>query len=573
MESNDEIARITRENEHLERRLEELRFALNAHSIIAVTDKRGVILDVNDRFCEVSKYSKAELIGQTHRLINSGYHPSEFFKEMWRVIGRGNVWRNEVCNRAKDGTEYWVDTTIVPLLDERGKPKRYVAIRTEETQRRQAEAKVRQLAFTDAVTGLPNAVALTETITKATSACAATTDTRHVALLSLGIEDYSTVANAFGLPAGETMLRAVAALLSRKPFEGVTVARTGDDTFGLFFANAGENAEEARRICELTAEIATNALDTAMEVGGGVTVRLTTSIGYAVWQADELSSPGELLACAEIARTSIAKSDSPTKIAAYMPTQLTEAQDRIAFAADLLTGLKNDAFRLHFQPLVDRAKRLVGYEALLRWQDPERGLVAPDAFIPVAEQTGIIIEIGYWVIEQAARLLGSWRLKPETQHLRIAINISARQLAHEPFVDTVAQTLKKFGAPADRLTLEVTESIMLTGADAMIEKLHNLNALGLRTSLDDFGTGYSSLSYLQRMPVHEVKIDRSFVQSVAGSPESEAIVRAIVKMCQVLKLEIVAEGIEEPEQFDALSEMGADVYQGWMFGRPKPIDA
>ena len=568
--------------------LDELMYALDTTSIIAITDRRGIITHVNDRFCEISRYSREELLGQTHRIVSSGRHSKEFFKEMWRTIGRGEVWKNEICNRAKDGSEYWVDTTIIPLLDEQGKPARYVAIRTEETARHLAEEQVRRLAYTDSVTGLVNRESMLRTISTAVESGSGKD---FNAFVSISVDELSVVNDAFGFEAGDRLLLEASKRLHAIEGERAHVGRIGSNTFGVLLPNLGADCREAESACLALIRRMLETLSGPLELGSGVVIDVSASVGYVLWigadagagsEPEEASGcsanefivtddPHEVVKCSEIARKRARREGGPHRLRQFQQRMLHEARDRVRLISELHRGIEKGELQLFAQPIVDRDRRVIGEEGLIRWFSSELGTVAPDEFIPLAEQTGVIVEIGDWVLEEACRTLARWSSDPARDGLTFSVNLSERQLRVDGFADRVREAIKRHGVPPGRLTLELTESVLHTDLERTVGMLAVLRTQGVQSSLDDFGTGYSSLSYLQQLPVQQLKIDRSFVSSVVDDVQAAAIAQTIVWLGRTFKLQIVAEGVETEEQFEKLREIGVDAFQGYLFGRPRPV--
>lgn len=506
--------------------------ALNNFSIVAVTDRRGIILHVNDRFCEISKYSRDELIGRTHSIINSGRHPREFFKEMWRVIGRGEVWKNEICNRAKDGSEYWVDTTIIPLLDDDGRPQRYVAIRTEETQRHLAEEQANRLAYWDRATGLSNRASMLRVID---GVMLRKPGCEFSGFIAASVDDLSVVNDAFGYEVGDRLLLDAAQKLTGLAGEGLSVARIGSNTFGILLPRIGNDHYLAEQQAAEVVHRVLALLSGPVDLGSGVVVDASASVGYVLWAAPgvrqhrqaeengdaasadgyiETADPHEVIKCADIARKRARRAGGQRRLRHFRQSMLDEAQQRVHLVSQLRRGIEQRELRLFAQPIVDRDRRVIGEEGLIRWLSPERGLVPPGDFIPLAEQTGIIVEIGEWVLEEACRVLAAWKSDPERKHLTFSVNLSERQLRVEDFAERVRDIITRHCITPGSLKLELTESVLHTDLDRTIRLLSLLRAEGVLSSLDDFGTGYSSLSYLRHLPVQQIKIDRSFVSSV-----------------------------------------------------------
>ncbi len=476
-----------------------------------------------------------------------------------------------------------------------------------EARGRLSEERLRELAYRDPVTGLPNRLALRQTLEGCLSDSAAP---RYCAFFAVGISEVSAVEDAFGFAAGDRLLRRIADRCSDLEAPVSYVGVFGLDVFGLILPDLGARADAANAQCERVADEVFEALNGTVDPDLGVTVEVSVNIGYILVGLDgtggwfpvpALSSAEsnggfdgphrggestenrengaesrercavELMTCAEVARKRAARENGLRRFSRFDPRMIEEAQQRVTLISDLRRGVEEGELVLFAQPIVDRDRLVVAYEGLMRWASPGRGMVDPAEFIPLAEQTGLIIEMGDWAIEEACRILGEWERGPGTRDLRLAINLSERQLRAEHFAATVCAAIERHGIGAGRLELEMTESILHSDIERTVRVLRSLLDRGVGVSLDDFGTGYSSLSYLTQLPVQRVKIDRSFVHRVVESAEGAAIVKTIVDLAGILGLRVTAEGVETEEQFAALRELGADAFQGYLFGRPGAI--
>ncbi|MFO1111565.1 MAG: EAL domain-containing protein [Bradyrhizobium sp.] len=663
------------------------RHAVEQAVIVASTDVTGRIIHANDIFCRISGYSRDELIGSDHRILNSGVHPPEFFRAMYRQIARGEVWRAEICNRAKDGSLYWVDTTIAPQLDRDGKPIRYISIRIDVTARKAAEEALREsraevirksallelalsnisqglcmfdaeqrvvicneqyagmyglsreetkpgttlqeildrrvargiyepdaaedyrwsllasvskptsevlhlkdgraiaisrqpipdggwvtthqditererveaeivyIASHDILTGLANRAVLYDTMKK--NLARAQRDGRPLALMMLDLDRFKIVNDSLGHPIGDQLLKTVATRVLACTRETDLVARLGGDEFAILLA-AGPDAQSsaislARRL--LQAVGAPYDLD-------GHEINIGTSIGIALLP-EHGPDVDQAVKNADLALYK-AKSQGRSTYCLFEPSIAAAAQVRHTLETDLRSALARDELEMHYHPIIEIATmEAVSVEGLVRWRHPKRGLVPPDDFIPLAEDTGLINAIGEWVLRKACSDARDW-----PPHLRVAVNLSPLQFQTGHIVDIVSKVLTETGLPPPRLELEITESVLLESSSENLEALHRLREKGIAIVLDDFGTGYSSLSYLRMFPFDRIKIDRSFVKELSVSTDCAAIVAAVASLGHGLCIDTVAEGIETEDQLALIRASGCVQAQGYLFGKP-----
>ena len=538
---------------------------------IVITDTSGSILYVNEAFQRITGYARDEVLGRNPRILNGGLTPSATYAQMWSTLLAGEVWRGEFNNVRKDGSAYLELATIAPIKDAGGTVTHYVAVKEDITQRKQSEALLHRLAYFDALTGLPNRALLHDRIAQAIRS--GVRRESFGMLMLVDIDRFRQLNDTLGHAAGDRLLCEVAARLRASVREEDTVARHGDDDFAVLVERIGETESDALSHAEHIARKLQQALQQPYVLGSETGDRhfATLSIGISLFH-DGVSSLESLLKQAEVALYR-AKQDGRDTVRFFNPKMQAVVDAHARLEARMHEALEANAFRLFFQPQVNRRGVVIGAEALLRWPLDGGPMVSPAEFIPLAEDTGHIVQLGLWVLRTACAQLARWQTDDSTRHLKIAVNVSARQFHQPDFVASVKETVHAAGIDPGRLELELTESAILSDVDETILRMNELRALGIRFALDDFGTGYSSLSYLKRLPFDQLKIDQSFVRDMAENQGSEAIVLAILSLSHALGLEVVAEGVEMPEQRDFLRQHGCDSFQGYLFGKPLPIEA
>lgn len=546
------------------------RAALEAHSILAITDTAGVITDVNDRFCQVSGYTREELIGKTHRIINSGMQPKSLWVEAWRTIASGKTFRGEVCNRAKDGSLYWVDAAIVPFKDRKGKINKYVAIRTDITARKNAEEELRRMALLDRLTGLPNRGLLLDRLSQCIRR-AERNPGRCFAVLFLDFDRFKLINDSLGHEAGDELLRQISARLRAvlhpadtlaRDSEGCTAGRLGGDEFVVILDELGTPKDAIT--------VANRLLETFQGVYRIADHEVVSTASIGIVTSDLARGTAEdLLRDADTAMYE-AKLAGKGRYVVFNTAMRERVQGRLTLETDLRRAVSSGELWVAYQPIValeDGAT--VGMEALVRWNHPVRGAVPPGEFIGVAEETGLIIEIGAWVLRQACERMAEWRRAfPRTAPATVSVNISRAQLAMADLPEQVMEILRQTGLPPAALRLEVTENQVVGGRTDMVPALRRIKAVGISLAMDDFGTGLSSLSGLHQLPFDVIKIDRSFVANISTGRHFMALAQSVVSLAGNLGLKTVAEGIESQEQVAALQGLGCDYGQGYFFARP-----
>ena len=530
---------------------------------VVITDLNGTIEYVNPKFTAVTGYRPEDVIGHKPSILKSPHSPPELYDELWKTISSGREWRGTFQNRRKDGSLFWEAALISPLRDAAGTITNYVGVKEDITLRRQYEEQLEWQANYDSLTRLPNRTLLLDRLGQAIAI--GTRNGQALAVMQVGLHRFTAINEIMGHEAGDEVLCQVARRLQGELRQADTVARTSNTEFIVLLTEIGEPYSPqavAARICEKLL---------APFMFGETEIFISACIGIAIFPEDG-TSPPELLRSAAAARPE-AEAEGRGGWRFFTPELDVCARRRLMLEANLRHALERDEFEVYYHPLVEVGTgRILAAEALLRWRHPELGMIAPDHFIPIAEETGLIGAIGTWVLETACRHMAGWAARG-LPPVRIAINVSSQQFADRALLDVIAQALSTHGISAELIELEVTERLLLDTSPRTHALLEDLRAMGVRFSIDDFGTGYSSMSYLTSFPFDVLKIDRSFISKIIERRQDASLTQAIIAMAHSLDLEVVAEGVETMEQLDFLQGAGCNFAQGFLFTHPVPAEA
>ncbi|MEN5303274.1 phosphodiesterase DibA [Pseudomonas sp. TWI628] len=527
---------------------------------VLVTDRQGLIVHVNRAFMRITGYQQEEVLGQRPSKFKSGRHGVPFYQQIYATLAEKGEWSGEIWNRRKSGEIYPQWQTICAIRDDSGELSHYVAVFSDISAIKHSEQELAYLAHHDPLTGLPNRLLFNDRAEQALAAAQA--NKRGCALLLLDLDHFQSINDGLGHTIGDQLLKLVGERLGETVGSNVTLARLGGDEFGVLAENCqqvGQAGKLAQGIIERMRE--------PFEFDGH-RLFISASVGISLFPNDALSAE-QLLRNADSALFK-AKGNGRACYALYTEELTAHAQHRVETASELRRALAKDELRVFFQPVHDLfTTKMVGVEALVRWQHPQRGLVPPSDFIPIAERTGLIAEIDAWVLREACRQMVQWRVDGRALEF-VAVNISSRLFGQRELYRQVADVLHETGLDPALLELEVTESAVMEDPEVALEQLHRLRELGLNLAIDDFGTGYSSLLRLKRLPVQKLKIDQGFVAGLPQDDDDIAIVRVIVALARSMGMQVHAEGIEQAEQARFLLEQQCQLGQGYWFGRPLP---
>ena len=528
---------------------------------VMVTDHAGYILSVNQAFVEITGYTAAEAIGNRPNLLRSHHQQPEFYQAMWQALGRDGVWRGEIWNRRKNGEAYLQRLVINRVVTDDISQPRYVGVFQDLTEQRQKDDHIHRLAYYDPLTGLPNRSLILDRIAHAVGR--SDRKNERLALVCIDLDRFKHVNDELGHVAGDRLLKAVSERIKTRVRAMDTLARLGGDEFAVLLESLDSEDDCGHFAQDVLDAVAKPLMLDQHEI------QLGASLGIAFYPEDA-QDQATLLKHAEIAMYA-AKDDGRGAFRYFRQNMMDTVMQRLAIEGELRKGIEAGELVLYYQPKIDLATdQVTAVEALIRWNHPVRGLVSPREFIPVAEESDLIVAIGDWVLAEAVRQLAEWQRQDVA--LKIAVNVTARQLERGDLARRIGGLLAEYGVAARFLGVEVTESQVMSDTDRTVAVLHELRAMGVPIALDDFGTGYSSLAYLRTLPLDVIKIDRAFVMHCDRNEQDAQIVKMIVALGHVLNLWVVAEGVENASQLERLSALGCDGGQGYYFSPPLPVD-
>lgn len=545
-------------------RISEVAFETN--DAIVVTDADANIVRVNQAFQDTTGYSQEEVIGKNPRLMSSGMHDKAFYSEMWQQLLRNGYWSGEIFDKRKNGEIYpkWIKITAVK--DKQQQITHYVAIFNDLSERKRNQEEIRNLAFYDSLTKLPNRHLFLDRFSAALAS--ASRLNKFGAILLIDLDRFKILNDTHGHDYGDFLLVEVAMRLKACVREIDTISRLGADEFVILVENISDDSEDTSLKAGLIAEKIRESLARPYYFNGHQLLS-SSSIGVCLYNGSEKSIE-ELVQHAELAMYQ-AKSAGRNSVRFFDPVMQHKVTSHAAIENDLRHAVTQQQLHLYYQMQVDINHRPLGAEALLRWIHPERGLVLPSLFVPIAEESTLILEIGHWVLDTACRQLSVWAESKQTRDLTLAVNVSAKQFAVPDFVDQVADVLKTHKVNPALLKLELTESVLLEDMAATVQKMHALKTLGVTLAIDDFGIGYSSLSYLKQLPLDQLKIDQGFVQGITKDGSDAMLVQTIIDLATNFRLHVIAEGVETQAQLTFLKHHECTAFQGFLFGMALPV--
>lgn len=541
--------------------------AFEAQEGIIVTDADTKILRVNKAFTEITGYLPEQAIGQTPDILSSGRHDKAFYELMWSAINHNGSWEGEIWNRRRNGEIYPERLVISAVKDKNGDVTNYVVTLADITQSKADNDAIKNLAFYDPLTQLPNRRLLFDRLGQAL--VSSSRSEKFGALLFIDIDNFKILNDSLGHNTGDLFLKIIATRLQSCVREEDTVARIGGDEFVVLLEDLDEDAIDVANAVELLGQKVLNLLAQPYKLDSHDYLA-SASIGATLFYKQDVGVE-QLLKQADIAMYQA--KDSGRNTMRFFDKKMQKAvEERVSLERAIRLALEKNQFELYYQLQVDKNKLPLGAEALIRWKRPKKGVVMPSEFIPLAEDTGLILAIGQKVLEDACAQLSKWQQQQSTKHLSISINVSAKQFNQENFVSLVEETVKRYAIDPSFLKFEIVESMLLENLVMTIDKMNSLRKIGIRFELDDFGTGYSSLQYLKQLPLDQLKIDQSFVRDLETDINDKALVKTIIAMGHGLDMKVTAEGVETDGQRQFLMDHGCDHFQGYLFGQPMQIN-
>lgn len=525
---------------------------------VIICDSQSHIIRVNPEFTKMTGYSLEDVVGKKPDLWASENQTGDFYASLWKQLNDQGFWQGEIVNKRKDGTLYTSWQIIKAVKDESGNLQQFISIINDITEKKKDEEKIYQLAHHDLITKLPNRVAFQKLLKKAIAN--AVHSTHRLAVMFIDLDHFKLINDTSGHPVGDELLEEVASRFKTAIGHENTISRFGGDEFTVMLPCIQSMEEVSKVANDILESLFVPIVLSSCEV------TISASIGISIFPENGQDA-STLLSCSDNAMYR-AKESGRASFQFYTDQMQIDAQERLILERELRIALKEEQFVLHYQPQIDiNTHRVIGMEALIRWQHPDKGLIPPDTFIPIAEATGLIVPIGEWVIDEACRQLQLWS-EAGFDDQTMAINLSARQLFQQDLLEVIDLSIQKYNISASKLEFEITESMMMLNIEEIIDTLNQMKALGVQLSIDDFGTGYSSLSYLKRFPLNKLKIDKSFVDGLPDDKDDLAIVQSIIAIAHSLKLIVIAEGVEEKEQYEILKSNQCNEVQGYYFSKP-----
>ncbi len=561
--NNQQLLNEISERIGVERQLRILSQAIEQSPVsVIITDTDNKIEFVNSKFEQVTGYTQAEAQGRALCFLKSASTPGFVVDKIRQSVHEGNIWRGELCSVKKNGKQFWEYLSISPIRSKDGKITNYLSVQEDITQRKEYEEALLHKTNYDDVTNLPNRILALDRLIQE-SARVLRTDIK-IAVLYIDLDDFKKINDSLGHHAGDQILVEAAERLKSFTRKGDTLARLGGDEFIIVLIDVDTEAS-----VEKFAQKVLKTFSTPFSIEGKMIV-VTTSIGI-TFAPDDAVEPRILMQNAEQAMYQV-KERGGNDFSFFTLEINKRLKQRLTLETQLRNALANNELQVHYQPIQDvKTGKLIGAEALARWYNPELGHVSPEQFIPIAESTDIIHELGSWVMSQAATEALKWQQEFGLS-LRVAVNVSSRQFAKYNLADSVLQLLQQTGILPEMLELEITEGLLMQTDESIISVLSELRGMGVRLSIDDFGTGYSSLSYLKRFPINTLKIDRAFIQNLTIDREDSVLVKAIIAMAHGLGMEVIAEGVEEVEQLEFIKRYDCNLVQGYYFSKALPAD-